>query len=283
MIAVLTLVFAFRSSAALAYAYGMAVTGTMTITTLLFLYYSHRRWRWPLWAVIGGGGLLLIIDLLFFAANLTKLRHGAWLPLLIALLAFTVLTTWARGRRLVTATRTKTEGPLQQFIDEIVQADPPLTRMPGTAVFLNRGDQTAPLAMRANVEHNHVLHQQVVIMALQTEDVPRVPESERITLDDLGYHDDGIVHVTAHFGYMERPDVPNTLRRLSKTDTEGQIDVDTASYFLSKVDLCAGPEKTMPAWRKQLFIATSYITADAAGYFNLPWDRTIIIGARMQI
>ena len=165
MVAVLILVFAFRSSAALAYAFGMAVTGTITITTTLFFYYARTRWGWPLWGVLLGGGLLLVVDLMFFAANLTKLVHGAWLPLTIAVVAFTVMTTWQRGRRIITRAREKAEGPLRDFVDELVHRDPPLVRIPGTAVFLNRGRDTAPLAMRANVEHNHVLAEHVIIMS----------------------------------------------------------------------------------------------------------------------
>src|SRR5262249_53558962 len=132
MVAVLTLVFAFRSSAALAYAFGMAVTGTITITTTLFLYYARTRWGTPLWLVLGGGGFLLLVDLMFFAANLTKLVHGAWLPLLIGLVAFTVMTTWQRGRETVTREREVAEGPLRGFVDEIREYDPPLIRTPGT-------------------------------------------------------------------------------------------------------------------------------------------------------
>ncbi len=158
LVAVLTLVLTFRSSAALAYAYGTAVTGTITITTLLFFYYARHQWRWPLWFVLPLGGVLIAIDLLFFASNLTKLLHGAWLPLLIGIITFTILTTWQRGRELVTQLRVHDEGPLRAFIDQLHAASPPLPRVPGTAVFLNRGKDTAPLAMRANVEHNHVLH-----------------------------------------------------------------------------------------------------------------------------
>jgi KUP system potassium uptake protein len=283
MVAVLILVFAFRSSAALAYAFGMAVTGTITITTLLFLYYARTRWGSPLWLVLIGGGVLLVVDLMFFAANLTKLVHGAWLPLLIGLAAFTVMTTWQRGREIVTLAREKAEGPLREFIEDLHDREPPVVRVPSTAVFLNRGIETAPLAMRANVEHNHVLAEHVVIMSLETEPVPRIPDSERITIDDLGYARDGIFHVIARFGYMEKPNVPHTLELLDPAQTEGPISVERASYFLSKLELTAGAGPTMAPWRKRLFIATSYITADAAAYFSLPLDRTVIIGSRIEI
>jgi KUP system potassium uptake protein len=283
MVAVLILVFAFRSSAALGYAYGMAVTGTITITTTLFFYYAHTRWGWKLWLVILGGGLLLVVDLMFLAANMTKLVHGAWLPLLIGVIAFTVMTTWEKGRGIVTRARERAEGPLREFIDGLRDCEPPLVRMSGTAVFLNRGKETAPLAMRANVEHNRVLHRHVVVMSIDTVPVPRLTDDERITIDELGYKRDGIIHVSACYGYMERPNIPAALRLLDPAHTEGHIDVDTASFFLSKLELTAGDEPTMAPWRKRLFIATSYITADAAAYFSLPLDRTVIIGSRIEV
>jgi KUP system potassium uptake protein len=282
MVAVLILVFAFESSAALAYAYGMAVIGTITIVTLLFFYLARTRWHTPLWQVIIGGGTLLLVDLLFLSANLTKLVHGAWLPLLIAITAWTVMVTWERGRGIVTKARENAEGPLREFVDELATCDPPLARVPGTAVFLNRGKETAPLAMRANVEHNHSRHEHVVILSIETEPVPRVPDDQRMEVDELGFHEDGIVHVTARFGYMEASNVPDALRLLDPDQTEGQIDVENASYFLSKLELVAGPEPTMAPWRKRLFIATSYLTADAADYFHLPFGRTIIVGSRIE-
>jgi KUP system potassium uptake protein len=282
MVSVLILVFAFESSAKLAYAYGMAVIGTITIVTLLFFYLARTRWGTPLWIVVIGGGALLLVDLLFLAANLTKLVHGAWLPLLIAVAAWTIMMTWERGRKLVSKAREQAEGPLPEFIDELSNHEPPLSRVPGTAVFLNRGKETAPLAMRANVEHSHVRHEHVVIMTIETEPVPRIAEGERTEVDALGYAQDGIVHVTARFGYMEPSDVPAALRLLDSEETEGTIDVDQASFFLSKLELDAGPEPTMAQWRKRLFIATSYLAADAADFFHLPRDRTVVMGSRIR-
>jgi KUP system potassium uptake protein len=283
MVAVLILVFAFRSSGALAYAYGMAVTGTITITTLLFLYIARTRWRTPLWVIVLGGGALLLVDLLFVAANLTKLVHGAWLPLLIAVTTFTIMTTWQRGRQIVTRAREQAEGPLREFVDQLPERRPRLVRVMGTAVVLNRNKDTAPLAMRENVEHNHVLHKHVVIMSIDTRSVPRVPEAERIEVDALSYADDGIIHVTAHFGYMETPNVPRVLGLLDPTQTEGRIDTDNASYVLSTIELTMGESPTMAPWRKRLFIATSYLTADAAEFFCLPRNRTVIVGSRIEV
>lgn len=283
MVGVLVLVFSFKSSAALAYAFGMAVTGTITISTILFLYIARTRWHTPLWVVLIGGGALVVVDLLFLAANLTKLVHGAWLPLLIALVAFTIMRTWERGRIITTKAREEAEGSLREFIDQIADCQPPLARVRGTAVFLNRGKETAPLAMRANVEHNHVRHEHVIILSIVTVPVPRVPDAERLDVDALGFEEDGIIHVTAHIGYMEAPDVAAILRLLDAEQTEGQIAVDEASYFLSKLELARGKEKTMPGWRKRLFIATSKFSADASVYFGLPQERTVIMGERIEV
>jgi len=283
LVAVLTLVFAFRSSAALAFAFGMAVTGTITITTLMFFYLARLRWRWPLGLLVPGAGVLLAVDLLFFGANLTKVVHGAWLPLLIALTAFTIMTTWERGRRIVTARRQRREGSLREFVEALRDA-PSIIRVPGTAVFLNRGKQTAPLALRSNVEHNHVRHELVLILSAETLPVPRVRAGERLAVDDLGYSDDGISHITVRFGYMEKPDVLSALRAIDPASLEGQpLNLATASYFLSTIELRIGDEPTMARWRKRLFIATSHITADAAEHFGLPRDRTVIMGSHIEV
>ncbi|HET6481236.1 MAG TPA: KUP/HAK/KT family potassium transporter, partial [Actinoplanes sp.] len=278
MASVLTLVFAFRSSAALAYAYGMAVIGTITITTLLYFYLARIRWQTPLWLVWSGAGALLAVDLLFLSANLTKLVHGAWLPLLIGLSAFTVMTTWQRGRQVVTGERERAEGSLRAFIDRLRDHNGSYARVPGTAIFLNRGNQTAPLALRANVEHNHVLHEQILILSIETMPTPHVPDDERIHFDDLGYAGDGIAHVNVRFGYMDSPDVPAALRLL-----DVPVKLDQASYFVSKIELVRGSRPTLAPWRKRLFTATSYITADAAEFLGLPRDRTVIMGSRIDV
>jgi KUP system potassium uptake protein len=235
------------------------------------------------WLVVAGGGSLLTVDLLFFAANLTKLVHGAWLPLLIALAAFTVLTTWQRGRELVTRQRERDEGPLRAFIDQLHATKPPLPRVPSTGVFLNRGKATAPLALRANVEHNQILHEHVLILAIETMPVPHVPASERLVIDDLGYKDDRIIHVTARFGYMDQANVPALLPLIRKAEIESPLDDEKLSYFLSRIELRLGHISGMSRWRKRLFLATSRITADAADYFQLPRERTVIMGSRIEL
>jgi len=282
LVAVLTLVFAFRSSAALAYAYGMAVTGTITIVTILFGYIAYRTWRTPKPLLVAIVVVLLTLDLLFFAANMTKLVHGAWLPIVIALSAFTIMTTWQRGRELVTARRSSMEGSLTDFVTALAEHPDRVHVVDSTAIFLNRGAET-PLALRANVEHNHVRHSHVVIVEIVTESVPRVEPADRAVVNDLGHADDGIFQVTLRFGYTETPDVPAALATLTSEQTEGEIDLEGATYFLSKIDLVAGPSRDMPAWRKRLFLATSHITADAADHFLLPRERTVLMGSHVEV
>ncbi|MBK5218505.1 MAG: potassium transporter Kup [Thermoleophilia bacterium] len=283
MVSVLTLVFAFQTSSALAFAFGMAVTGTITITTLLFFYIVRHQWGKPLWLVVIGGGAFLVVDFFFLAANLTKITHGAWLPLLIGIAVFTVMTTWQRGRELVTARREGVEGSLREFVDQLHERRPSLQRVPGTAVFLNRNKSTTPLAMRANVEHNQILHRHVVILSIETLPVPHIAPADRLEIDELGYADDGIAHVGARFGYMDEPNVPSLLRLAAESGLECPLEVDEASYFLSTIELRVGDAPGMTRWRKRLFVATSRITADAAEYFGLPRDRTVIMGSRIEV
>ena len=283
LVSVLTLVFAFQTSNALAFAFGMAVTGTISITTLLFFYIVRTHWHKPLWLVVIGAGGLLTVDLLFFAANLTKLTHGAWLPLLIGLAVFTVMTTWQRGRTLVTHQRELAEGSLRAFIDSLHHRTPSVQRLPGTAIFLNRNNDTAPLAMRQSVEHFHALHEHVLLLSIETRPVPHVSPAERIAVDVLGYSDDGITHVNARFGYMDESNIPAALSLIKPADIESPLELDDASYFLSTIELHRGDTPGLSRWRKRLFIATSRITADAAEYFGLPPERTIIMGSQIDV
>jgi KUP system potassium uptake protein len=283
LVAVLALVFAFRSSEALAFAFGMAVTGTITITTLLFFYVARQRWGWPMWLVVGAAGPLLAVDLLFLAANVTKIRHGAWLPLVIGIAVFTIMVTWHRGRELVTRQREADEGPLSDFIGELHARRPPLHRVPGTAIFLHHGKQTAPLAMRANVRHNHVLHEQVLILSVETVPAPHVPPARRLDVDGLGWADDRIIHVTARFGYMDSPGIPGLVSMISHREISGPIDESQVSYFLSAIEIRQGTGRDMSRWRKRLFLATARLSADAAEYFQLPRDRTVSIGSRIDL
>ena len=278
---VLVLIVTFRSSASLATAYGLAVTGTLLLTTTLFLMYAAAAWAWPPWklalvAVVFGG-----VELIYLGANMTKVVHGGWLPLLIAVIVVTVMTTWQRGRRVITERRNDLEGSLPEFIEELQAGK--IARVPGTAVFPHPTKLTAPLALRANVEFNHVLHERVVIVSVVAENVPHVPPSERLSFDELGPTEDGIVHLSARYGFQDEQDIPELLRAARGMSDELDVDPDTASYFLSRITIerCDGPG--MSKWRKRLFIGLSHNAANPAAYFHLPVDRTVVMGSRIEL
>jgi KUP system potassium uptake protein len=280
--AVLALVVGFGSSTALASAYGIAVTGTLAIDTILFFFVVHFLWHRPLRVVIAGAVLFLTVDLAFFAANLTKVLHGGWFPLTIAFVVYMVLMTWQKGREIVTRNRTEEEGPLRAFIEELRAVDPPVYRAPGTGVFLNATKETTPLAMRANVEHNNTLHRNAVIMSIHTSNVPHVPEHDQVTIDDLGYQDDGISHVSAQLGFQDDIDVPRILGLAVRRGLEGQCDPNTASYFLSRMTIVSTDAPGMARWRKKLFLAVARNASDPVAYFGLPDDRTVAMGSHVK-
>ena len=281
-VAVIALVVGFGSSEALAAAYGIAVTGTLAIDTILFFVVVRLMWGKPLWMVAAGMALFLTVDLSFLGANIPKIVHGGWFPLVIGAAVFTVLMTWQRGRELVTGNRREEEGPLQEFVDMLHEMDPPLHRSPGTAVFLNAGKTTTPLAMRANVEHNRTLHEDAVILSLETLKVPHVPPGERLAIDELGYEDDGIVHVTARIGFQDDPDVPELIRQADNLIGECDIDVDTCSYFVSHITIQRTDEPGMATWRKRLFMGTSRLSSNPVEYFRLPLERTVTMGQHIH-
>jgi KUP system potassium uptake protein len=280
---VVGLVVGFGSSERLGAAYGVAVSGTFVITTILFLTVARWRWRWPVWAIALGAAVFLTVEATFLAANLTKIHHGGWLPLVIAIGVFSVMTTWHRGREIVTANRVREEGPLQRFIDELHALDPPLPRVPGTAVFLNPSLLTTPLAMRANVEHNHVLHEHVVIISVQPVDMPHVPRRERVMIDDLGYSDDNITHVTARFGFQDPPNIPDALGLAQSIGPESGWDFERPSYFLSRLTIRVTAAPGMARWRKKLFVAIARNAASPVDYFGLPEERTITLGSHIPL
>ncbi len=278
---VLVLMVTFRSSASLATAYGLAVTGTLLLTTTLFLMYAAAAWHWARWklvlvAVVFGG-----VELIYLGANLTKVTHGGWLPLLIAAIVVTVMTTWQRGRRIITARRVELEGPLPEFVERLHAKG--IARVPGTAVFPHPTSRTAPLALRANVEFNHVLHERVVIISVTSENVPHVPHTEQLTIDELGHADDGIVHLSARFGFQDDQDVPAVLRHARGLSDELDLDPDNAYYFLSRITIERSRRPGMATWRKRLFIGLSHNAATPATYFKLPVDRTVVMGSRIEL
>jgi KUP system potassium uptake protein len=281
-VAVIGLVIGFGSSTSLGSAYGIAVTGTLAIDTVLFFVVVRYLWGRPLWIVLSGATALLIVDLTFFAANLTKVHHGGWFPLLVGLIAFVVLTTWQRGRAIVTEKRTELEGPLRQFVEKIRKLDPPVYRPPRTGVFLNANPETTPLALRANVEHNRAVHESVVIVTVETMKVPHVHSRERVSVDDLGYRDDGITHLTLRYGFQDNVNVPRALRAAAR-HIEGDVDLSAVSYFVSRINIETTRAPGMPRWRKRLFVAIARNAASPVDYFALPDERTVTVSSTIEL
>jgi KUP system potassium uptake protein len=273
----------FGSSERLGGAYGIAVSGTFVITTILFTVVARWRWRWRGAAIAAFAAFFLPLEGVFLAANLTKIDQGGWLPLAIGFGVFTLMTTWSRGRAIVTDNRTREEGPLRAFVEELHAMDPPLPRVRGTGVFLNASADTTPLALRANVEHNHVLHERVVIVTARSVNIPRAHRQDRITVDDLGYTDDDITHVTARFGFQEEPNIPEALRLAGEKGLECDIDLDGPTYFLSRITIRVTDAPGMNRWRKRLFVAISRNAASPVEYFQLPDKRTITMGWQVPL
>jgi KUP system potassium uptake protein len=276
---VMVLLLLFQSSTRLATAYGLAVTGTFLVTTTLLLVYAESAWHWSWQRLALVGVPMYFLELSFFGANLTKVLHGGWLPLLIAFTVATVMLTWNRGRVLVSGRRALLEGSIESLIDWL-HTDP-VTRVAGTAVFLHPDKKTAPLAFRENASFNHIVHERVFIVSTSSENVPHVPEAERVIIDRLGGPDDGITHLTLRFGFSDDQDVPAALRI---AQAQGQdIDPDTAYFFLSKITVQRGADGGMSRWRKRLFIGLNHNAADPAVYFCLPDDRTVVMGAHLAL
>ena len=284
MIAVLALVLVFQSSEKLAAAYGVAVIGTITVTTTLFFTLQWVRDRRPHWQVAAVGSLFLTFVLVFLAANLVKIGEGGYLPVGIGLVIFTVLSTWRTGRRLADASRDLVEGSLQEFVNDLHDHEIPVRRVPGCAVFLSRGEGSTPLALRANVDHNHTLHRHTVILTLKNLRTPRAAAEERVSVDDLGFSDDGITHVTARFGYLEKMSLPAVMRQASELGLEGgEADVADASYFVSAPELRITDAPGMAQWRKHLFLATTRLSSDPVEFFGLPRGNTVVMGAEIDL
>jgi KUP system potassium uptake protein len=281
-VAVLVLMVAFGSSQRLATAYGVSVTGALLIDTILLLNVAQALWHWPTWKLVLVGVVFGGTEAVFLAANLTKIAHGGWLPLLIATVMFTVMTTWQRGRAVVIENRIKQEGSLGEFIEELHAQG--IQRVPGTAIFPHPTKETAPLALRANVQHNHVLHEHVVIVSAHAQNVPHIPANEQLMVDDLGHTNDGIAHLTIRYGFADTPDIPRALRLAASQDSdEVHVDPDTASYFLSRATLRHINAPGLWRWRKRLFIALAHNAANPADYFALPPDRTVVMGSHVDV
>lgn len=280
---VLVLMATFGSSERLATAYGLAVTGTLLLTTTLFLIYAGTAWRWPRWRLVAVGVLFGVPELTFFAANLTKVVHGGWLPLLIAVVVATVMATWQRGRLVITRRRAGLEGPLDHFLAVVDASGGQVARVPGTAVFPHPTSDTAPLALRANLEFNRVLHERVVIVSVVVENVPHVPPAQRLTVDELDRLADGVVHLSARFGFQDPPDIPAALRAARGLSDQLPDDPDEVYYFLSRITVELGADPCMRTWRKRVFIGLAHNAASPAALFGLPVERTVVMGSRVEL
>ena len=274
MAGVIVLVVGFRSSSALSSAYGIAVSVTMVTTTLLAAVVALRLWRWNTTLVVIGAAVFLGVDVLFVAANSLKIAEGGWLPLAVAAVVLTLFTTWARGRRLTRQSLEADRIDLEPFVAALM-AQPP-HRVRGTAVFLTPEPDQVPHALLHNLKHNQVLHQYVVVLAVQAMDTPRVDARERITARDLG---GGFWKVTARHGFMEAADVPEFLKVLSyqKAIPAGAM---TTSYFTTRETVATGYLKGMTRARQALFVWLHRNAGRASDYFCLPPNRVVEFGRR---
>jgi KUP system potassium uptake protein len=276
LIAVMIVVAGFGSSTALAVAYGVSVTGTMLISGLLILTIARIRWNVPGWILWPITVVLLSVDAAFLSANLVKFMDGAWFPLALGLAAFTLMRTWRRGRSLVRAQINRDSLRIEHFVSSIM-LDPP-HRVSGTAIFLTPENDYLPPSLLHNLKHNQVLHEQNVILSVQTLDVPRAGESERVATVDLG---SGFVRLTLRFGFMEDPDVPKALKRYAPP--EFSLEPMTTTFFASRESLVASKDQGMALWRDKLFLLMSRNATAATEYFSIPANRLVELGTKVVI
>jgi KUP system potassium uptake protein len=276
MIACVGLVAGFGSSSGLAAAYGIAVAMTMVITTVLFFVVTRDRWHWSLSRAATVAGLILIVDLAYFGANVFKIPHGGWFPIVIGLALFVVMTTWKTGRELLGHHLRLGQLPLSRFVDNIADTDPP--RVPGEAVYMSRLEGGTPPALLANFRHNETLHKDIVVVTVQTEGIPRVPQARRATIEDLG---SGFHQVTLHYGFMEEPDVPEALHNIVAKGFG--VDTQKASYVLGRETVLATEIPGMAIWRERLFSFMTRNSTNAGLYFQLPADQCLEVGVQIEI
>jgi len=281
---VAALVLWFQHSAKLADIYGVAVTGTFILNTTLYLAVSRTLWHTAKWKLVLLGVLFLTVEVAFFSSNLAKIAHGAWLSLGVGLVISFVMITWRRGREVLTVNRTEQEGSLAEFLIGLRAAQPPVRRVPGTAIFLNPGKQTAPLALRAEVEHNHALHEKVVIVSIDTVSVPQVDEPDQLASEWLGEGMFKIVHLTYRVGYHDRPNIPEALALARKRGLlERNLDLEHASYFVSRMTITPTDAPGMSRQRKSLFIMMARNASSPISHFELPSNRTVMMGSQVTI
>jgi KUP system potassium uptake protein len=275
MVAVILLVLFFQSSSALAAAYGIAVTGAMFIDTLLLAAVLITLWRWPLWRALPLVVVFIIVDVAYFGANLIKVPQGGWVPLLIGLVIFTMLTTWSRGRALMRANMAEGSIPMEIFAKS---AHSSATRVPGTAIFMASSSNGVPSALLHNIKHNKVLHERVVILTVAIQDVPYVISTDRVEMADLGQ---GFYRLVLKYGFLEETDVPAALQAI--TNCGSKFDMMKTSFFLSRQTLLASSKPGMALWREKLFAWMLRNAASAMAFFNLPTNRVVELGSQVEI
>jgi KUP system potassium uptake protein len=278
MILTLGLVLGFGSSSAMAGAYGMAIATTMVITTVLAFPVAWKLWGWPLPLALGVSIAFLTIDLVFFGANLFKILHGGWFPLVTAAAVYVVMRTWKSGRALVAKRLNNRLIPMDIFLQSLARVPP--TRIKGIGVYMTASPTGVPLALVHNLKHNQVLHETIVLLTLVTEAVPYVNGDgvERFQQTPLGY---GFHRVIARYGFMEERDVLSLLARVSLNNNP--INPQVASYFLSRETLIATPQPGMAVWREKLFVGLARNAGSAASFFNLPPNRVVEIGTQIEL
>ncbi|WP_326525053.1 potassium transporter Kup [Sphingomonas sp.] len=274
-IMVVLLILGFKESSNLAAAYGIAVTGTMFITTCMLAVLFRRVWNWPIWAVAVFVAVFIVIDGLYFASNLTKVPDGGWFPLLIGIVCFIMLTTWARGRQLMIDRLREAAMPVKIFIQSAAGS---ATRVPGTAVFMTSAADGVPHALLHNLKHNKVIHQRIVLLTVKIADVPFVPDAKRVTQEDLGQ---GFHRIILKFGFMQEPDVPAALKLARHCGGEFRM-MDT-SFFLARQTLLASDKPAMMLWREKLFAWMLRNAESAMEFFRLPTNRVVELGSQVEI
>ncbi|WP_449447425.1 potassium transporter Kup [Thermomonas brevis] len=278
MVTVIALVLAFQSSTNLASAYGVSVSGTMLIDTLLLALLAKSTWTRARWWVLPVCAVVLVVDLGFLIANGAKFFHGAWFPIALGLLVFTVLRTWRRGRELLTAEVRKEGIQLDTFLPGLMLAPP--VRVPGTAVFLTASPDVVPHALLHNLKHNKVLHERNVFLTVETLGVPYAPGEKRMKIAPIA--GDDFYRVIIRYGFMETPDVPVALMRSCDQCDLVFNPMDT-TYFVSRESIVASRHRGMPIWRDKLFAFMHRNAAPATTFFRIPGNRLVELGAQVEI
>ncbi len=283
-IGVVALVLGFQHSAKLGDIYGVAVTGTFILNTILFLAVARSLWRTPRWRLAVLGALFLTVEVSFFTAGLSKIGHGAYLSLIVGLVIATVMITWNRGREIVTRNRTEQEGSLEDFLDELSKVKPRIRRVPGTAIFLNPNKATTPLALRAEVKHGHALHERVLVASVEPVSIPQVDPGDRFAVERIGPGLCKVTHVTIRVGYQDHLDIPEALALARKRGLlERNLDLEHASYFVSRMAIVPTDAPGMRRWRKQLFMTIARNANSPIDHFGLPGDRTVMMGSQVSL